>query len=195
MAKRLCKKMQALADALAVGFPARKRKSVVSSSSPPVFEYDAPFHAAGLATAHFKVTSTVGHIFSLDFPTDYNNTQKVKNEDLFRAPTVHCEDPRPRVSEHLAQEARDCDILVLWLDCDREGENICFEVISVARPCLRSTPTLLPDGSGGLPGAWMGNVMRAFFSSLAPADLCHAMTTGLGHPNWNESRSVDARQE
>jgi len=141
--------------------------------------------------SHFDV----GPHFLSRFPTYYNNTQKVKNEDLFRAPTVHCEDPQPRVSEHLAQEARDCDRLVLWLDCDREGEYTCFEVISSARPCLCSTPTLLPDGSGGLPGAWMGNVMRAFFSSLAPADLCHAMTTGLGHPNWNESRSVDARQE
>jgi len=121
--------------------------------------------------SHFDV----GPHFLSRFPTYYNNTQKVKNEDLFRAPTVHCEDPQPRVSEHLAQEARDCDILVLWLDCDREGEYTCFEVISLARPCLCSTPTLLPDGSGGLPGAWMGNVMRAFFSSLAPADLCHAM--------------------
>jgi DNA topoisomerase-3 len=45
--------------------------------------------------------------------------------------------------KYLASVAKKCDFLILWLDCDREGENICFEVIEVVRKSM-----LLHDPDG-----------------------------------------------
>ena len=170
---------QAVANALCCGAPVTKRKGI--SPSAPVFEYDGSF--IGNAAA-IRVTSTVGHMWSLDFSREFNDQGKVQPIELFDAPTIHLEEPRPRMTEHLQAEATGCDFLVLWLDCDREGENICFEVMHTVRMSLKHVD---------FPGAYDGNVFRAHFSSLATADLLNAFSS-LGHPNLYESRSVDARQ-
>lgn len=162
---------QAVANALAQGSPVRKRKGV--SPSAPVFEYEGDFMGA---PAEMRCTSTVGHMWSLDFGREFNDQGKVQPIELFDAPTVHLEDPRPRMTEHLRAEAAGCDALVLWLDCDREGENICFEVLS-----------LLPQFSAE-------HVWRAKFSAVTEKEVRGAWAY-LGKPNANESAAVDARQE
>lgn len=60
---------------------------------------------------------------------------------------------------HLQEEARGVDVLVLWLDCDREGENICMEVVD----------SVTPKAKRDL------RVLRAKFSAVARPDILKAM--------------------
>ena len=73
-----------------------------------------------------------------------------------------------------------CDYIVLWLDCDKEVENICFEVLEAV--------------SGSMKRQDRYTVYRAFFSSIADKDIVAAMNK-LGQPDEDKSLSVDARQE
>lgn len=66
---------------------------------------------------------------------------------------------------------------MLWLDCDREGENIAFEVKSV---CERASNRL--------------RVFRAKFSALIPRDIIYAVQN-LSVPNEKLSLACDARSE
>ena len=73
-------------------------------------------------------TSVTGHLFSLDFHESANRgagaadpgalysagTEKLLEESSAK----HC------LPEHLLDAAEGCEWLYLWLDCDREGENI-----------------------------------------------------------------------
>ena len=66
-------------------------------------EYDGEFRGQ---PARFKVTATVGHMYSLDFPKEANDWNKVKPVDLFDHRTQRMEDPGPRMTEHLRAEAK-----------------------------------------------------------------------------------------
>ena len=82
-----------------------------------------------------------------------------------------------RIVEHLQELGAEAEYLALWLDCDREGENIGFEVISLV-------------------SEWIpyDNVYRANFSALTNTELSYAYEN-LGHPDKYMAMSVDARQE
>ncbi|XP_020409660.1 DNA topoisomerase 3-beta isoform X2 [Prunus persica] len=83
-----------------------------------------------------------------------------------------------QIQRHLSQEARGYGNLVLWLDCDREGENICFEVMD----CI------------GHSNETRRRIYRARFSSVTEKDILKAMDN-LVEPNKDEALAVDARQE
>ncbi|KMQ89198.1 dna topoisomerase 3-beta-1 [Lasius niger] len=121
-------------------------------------------------TVNFKMTSVCGHVMTLDFIGKYNNWDKVDPAELFSCPTEKKEAvPKLKIPYFLAKEGAHCDYLILWLDCDKEGENICFEVINA-------------------------DIWRARFSAITEKDIKSALAN-LIKPNENEAKSVDARQE
>lgn len=90
------------------------------------------------ASARFKMTSVCGHVNCVDFPAKYNNWDRVDPAELFACPIEEKEaTPKLKMPAFLASEAKGCDTLVLWLDCDKEGENICFEVMNAVLPSMK----------------------------------------------------------
>jgi DNA topoisomerase III len=87
----------------------------------------------------FKMTSVCGHVMSLDFTSKYNSWDKVDPVELFSCPTEKKEaTAKLRMPAFLSQESKGCSILVLWLDCDKEGENICFEVMDAVQGNIKN---------------------------------------------------------
>mmetsp|Transcript_7284 Transcript_7284/g.8315 ORF Transcript_7284/g.8315 Transcript_7284/m.8315 type:complete len:170 (-) Transcript_7284:1-510(-) len=85
------------------------------------------------------VTSVRGHLASQDFPPNYG-WNACPPSALFEAPieTFYKSDMEP-LQRMLTTQSRTVDAIILWLDCDREGEAICDEVRTV---CLESNPRL-----------------------------------------------------
>lgn len=170
----------ALAASLASILSNGKSISIKGTNACAVHEWNGNFNNE---LVKFKMTSVCGHVMSLDFTGKYNNWDRVDPVELFSCPTEKKEaSPRLKIPYFLAQVARGCDFLILWLDCDKEGENICFEVMDAVRQYMKSDVNSSQV------------TYRARFSAITEKDIKAAMMN-LVRPNENEARSVDARQE
>ena len=147
--------------------------------SPPVYEFDGVFLNK---SSTIRVTSVAGHVFSVDFPPKYQSWESVDPFDLFQAPILSISE-KGGIVKHLERESKGADYLCLWLDCDREGENICFEVIR----CVEKSMSVVLSGS-------KQNVYRAKFSAVTKRDIEKALNC-LVSPDENASLAVETRQE
>ena len=126
-----------------------------------------------------RITSVTGHLMELEFAEPYAKKWKAcRPVDLFHLPVVKRVKPdNKNLQRQLEQEARRAQWLVLWLDCDPEGENIAYEVIEV---CSAANPRL--------------RILRARFSALIPREIQRCIQN-LVPPDQNVAHGVDARQE
>ncbi|KAG9316734.1 prokaryotic type I DNA topoisomerase, partial [Chiua virens] len=117
------------------------------------FDFDYP-----QTNSHFTVTSVSGHLLAYDFPDAYRQWQSCDPFSLFDAPinTVVPADKKT-IERNLMSEARRAHTLMIWTDCDREGENIGWEVVTV---CRKAKPNIL--------------VRRARFSAIIPQQIHRA---------------------
>lgn len=140
-----------------------------------IFEFS---YTIGAQQCDMLMTSVTGHLMELDFEDQYRKWHSCDPVDLYHAPVrKKVPDDKVNLQKTLEEEARHCQWLVLWLDCDREGENIAYEVVDV---CCATNPRL--------------NIWRAHFSALIDREIHHA-AQNLGRPNKMFADAVDARQE
>eukprot|EP00388_Colpodella_angusta_P007089 GDKJ01020319.1.p1 GENE.GDKJ01020319.1~~GDKJ01020319.1.p1 ORF type:complete len:405 (+),score=39.84 GDKJ01020319.1:51-1265(+) len=146
----------------------------VNNPGMPCDEFEFNFRGS---RCRMLVTSVRGHLMTLDFPPEYS-WGKCPETSLFTAPLKKSLiSGTEGIATALSNFAQQSSHLVLWLDCDREGENIAFEVIEA---CSAGNRNL--------------DIHRAHFSALSYSDINRAWNT-LGRPNILLSEAVMARQE
>ena len=125
-----------------------------------------------------RVTSVTGHIKKLEFVGRFKDWKKTEIEELFDAPVEKVVlSERKETVETIKLACKGADVVALWLDCDREGENIAYEVVEIVREI---NPKI--------------EIFRARFSAVTKEDIETAVGN-LGKLEENLSLAVDARQE
>ena len=112
----------------------------------------------------------------LKYPNHCKNWQTTPMECLYEIEL----DKEPiensrQVVENLRAYSRDCEHLIIWTDCDREGEAIGYDIIDV---CREKRPNI--------------KVHRAHFSALTKQDIEQA-ANNLKPPDKNLADAVQVR--
>ncbi|KAJ7451735.1 DNA topoisomerase [Mycena galericulata] len=131
------------------------------------YDFDYP-----QTNAQFTVTCVSGHLTSHDFPETHRSWHSCDPLSLFDAPVESFTSKDSKdIETNLMKEARRADMLMIWTDCDREGEHIGSEV---KRVCRRAKPNIV--------------VKRARFSAIIAQQIHNAAQ----HPVELDQAQADA---
>ncbi|QEU58317.1 Top3 [Kluyveromyces lactis] len=157
------------------------RSSMRPSTSPYIKNYDFQYDFQWLNMGRCNVTMTAvaGHLMNLAFSQNEYGWGKCDPNLLFDAPTI--DEMDDKIVKNLQNEGRHATHLMIWTDCDREGECIGWEIVQAVN---RSNSSLVSSDS----------VYRAVFSHLEPSHII----ASANRPRKLDQRQVDAvraRQE
>ncbi|EAU90946.2 hypothetical protein CC1G_02333 [Coprinopsis cinerea okayama7 len=131
------------------------------------YEFDYP-----QTRATFVVTCVTGHLTSTDFTEQHRGWHSCDPSALFDAEVqTFVPQDKKAIETNLKNQARYADMLMIWTDCDREGEHIGMEVVNV---CRRVRPNI--------------QVKRARFSAIIAQQIHRAAQ----HPVELDLRQADA---
>ena len=153
-----------------------------------IYTYEGRFKGK---KAFFTVSSIRGHVYQDNFKEkikrnfyqdDDINVNELYEEKIVKALKRNNDEDITKfinVPQFLRNIAEGKDILCLWLDCDPEGENICYEVIHNVLPYMNKRD--------------YQQIYRAQFNSLTKKDIRQSFENLSDYPDKDLSMSVDAR--
>ncbi|GMM36066.1 DNA topoisomerase 3 [Saccharomycopsis crataegensis] len=158
------------------------RFSVRSSCVKYIKNYDFSFNFGGsLGQCEVTMTSVLGNFRNNIFPDEYN-WGRCEPMQLFTAPLKKGYENKTSqsVAKNIATESQDADRLMIWTDCDREGESIGHQIFEVASESNRRIT--------------LENTLRAQFSHLERSHVIHAAKTPR-HLDMKQVYAVQTRGE
>ena len=140
--------------------------------------YDFTYNFPNVGQCQVTMTAVSGHILGTDFGPEYA-WGRCPPGRLFEAPlitkvTAEKDNRSQKIHDNIVKESRNADRLMIWTDCDREGEYIGWEIMQIA---------LLKNLRLGAEETW-----RAQFSHLEPAHIVNAAK----NPKLLDMRLVEA---
>lgn len=134
------------------------RFSTRNSQNKYIKNYDFQFTFPGHGDCLVTMTSVVGHITNLDFPPAFQWGKCVPGRllDAQLVETIQKKD----VFDNISREATHAQKLMIWTDCDREGEFIGHEIFKAAH-----------EGNQSI---LIGQVWRSRFSDLEKSHIIYA---------------------